>query len=360
MKVIHCCLLAAALSLPADLSYADGKESAMKVLVAPVVREQLQQTLPLSGTLVSPQLSNLSARVSGTVKTLHVDIGDRVVRGQPLMSLDDTIAKLNLQSTEAARDEAEVLHQNAQRLADEALRLANSNHLSQTELQTRQSQAKAAQARVLQLNVQHSVQAEQLNRHTLHAPFDGVIASKLTETGQWVNDASAVLTLSQMNPLYLEVQVPERFFGQLQQGASVALSTNRDNGPASARIERIVPVSNPKTRTFLVRAQVANSDWALLPGMSVKAQLPLNTSSAEALQVPVDAIVRKANGSHQVWVVRNGENSRVAQPVEVAIGRSAGNRVEIRSTGLNTGDLVVILGNEDLKAGQPVAIEGER
>ena len=111
-----------------------------------------------------------------------------------------------------------------------------------------------------------------------------------------------------------------------------------------------------------MRASVANPDWALLPGMSVKAELALADNSADAnasaaLQVPADAVVRNSNGSSLVWVVRENAQGRVAQPVEVSLGRSAGNRIEIRARELKGGDLVVILGNESLKPGQPLIIE---
>ena len=245
-------LLAAAIALAASLACAQDKAPpAVKVLVAPVVKAPLQQTLSLSGTLVSPTSSNLAARVSGNIETLHVDIGDRVKSGQALLTLDKKLASLELQRITAARNEAQILHRDAQRLAQEAKRLAESKHLSQTEYQSRQARAEAASANVKQLNARYAVQTEQLQRHTLRAPFAGVIASKLTEPGQWVNEGGAVFTLAQMDPLHLQVQVPERFFGQLQNGAAITLKAGQQQQIiAQVEAERIVPISSPNTRTF--------------------------------------------------------------------------------------------------------------
>lgn len=339
-------------------------QPAMKVLVAPVIRAPLVEKLPLSGTLVSPKFSALATRIDGYVEKLFVDVGDKVQKGDPLLSLDAKIAKLELQRLKAAREEAEVLYRDAERLAVEARKLVGNQHISQTEYETRLAQAAARNAAVIQLDAQLAIQQEQFDRHTLRAPFEGVIAEKLTETGAWVNNDSAVLRLVQMDPLYLQARVSERYFGRLQKGGQVAFYSGlRSEQSRVAQVDRVVPVSDPSSRTFLIRAVIPNLDGSLVPGMSIKAEFTLSDKQADAvLQVPADAIVRRIDGDTIVWVIRpveqgKGEQGKVAQPVMVSVGRSESNRVEIRSDQLKPGDSVIVLGNESLRPGQSVSIE---
>ncbi|MGI9287344.1 MAG: efflux RND transporter periplasmic adaptor subunit [Pseudomonadales bacterium] len=331
----------------------------MKVLVAPVVSAPITEKLPLSGTITSPQFSALATRVDGYVEKLLVDVGDNVQTGDPLLKLDASIARLELQRLSAAEEEADFLYRDAARLAREAKELVKSKNISQTEYETRIAQAAANKARTAQLNAQREVQREQLERHTLKAPFAGVVAEKLTEAGQWARADSAAFRLAQMNPLLVEVRVPERYFGQLHVGSAVELVPNfQPDLKISAAIERIVPVSDPGSRTFLTRVKVPNPDWSLAPGMAVRAEFSLGAAqTGPVLQVPADAVVRRTDGSTLVWAVKSSDNASIAQPIVVRVGRSAGDRIEVSSDQLKPGDSVVILGNESLRAGQSVTIE---
>ncbi len=342
----------AALALPCfTLAAAD-----MKVLVAPVISAPLLKQLPLSGTITSPKFSTLAARVDGYVEKLVVDVGDNVKAGDPLLELDARLARLELQRLAAAREEADFLFGDAARLAREAKKLAAKKNISQTEFETRIAHASANKARTMQLAAQYAAQQERLARHTLRAPFAGVIAEKLTEAGQWTSAETAAFRLVQLDPLLVEVRVPDRYFGQLQVGSAVTLMANfRSETKIDAAIERIVPVGNTDSRTFLARVKIPNADGALAPGMAVRAEFSLGDGQAAAvLQVPVDALVRRTDGSTLVWVVRTEADASVAQPVQVSIGHSVGDRIEIRSDQLKPGDPVVILGNESLRPGQAV------
>lgn len=350
-----CSVTAVALVLP----YFATAAPAMKVLVAPVVSAPIVKKLPLSATITSPRSSALATRVDGYVEKLLVDVGDRVQLGDPLLELDARIARLELQRLAAAAAEADFLYRDAARLAREAKELVSSKNISQTEYETRIAQAAANKARTAQLEAQREVQQEQVERHTLKAPFAGVIAEKLTEAGQWARADSAAFRLAQMDPLLVEAHVPERYFGQLRVGTNVRLIPNFQAGlEINAQIERIVPVSDPDSRTFLTRVKIANPDWSLVPGMAVRAEFLLgDAQSAPVLQVPADALVRRTDGTALVWVVRPSKDASVAQPVAVTVGRSANRHIEISSDQLKPGDPVVILGNESLRAGQPVSIE---
>jgi multidrug efflux pump subunit AcrA (membrane-fusion protein) len=115
-----------------------------------------------------------------------------------------------------------------------------------------------------------------------------------------------------------------------------------------------VPVSDANTRSFIARMDVANDGYRLAPGMSARLVFALADSGAPpVLQVPADAVVRRADGSAMVWLVRDGK----AKSAPVGVGRRVGDLVEISVSGgeVRRGDLVVTLGNESLVEGEALS-----
>lgn len=346
-------LLAAALAAPLPAA------AQMRVKVTPVVAAPVQQTLQLPGTLVSPRSSALAARVEGHVDSLLVEVGDRVATGQPLLRLDDTIARLELERLEISLAEAELLQRDAQRLAREAEALAGAQSMSQSRYRTQLAQAAIEEAKVRQIRAAIAIQRERVARHGLAAPFAGVVTQRRAERGQWVGAGDSVLQLTATDPLRVELDVPERHHGRVAAGTPVTVLPADAEGDAAiaGTVERVVPAADPVSRNFRVHIALANPDGRLMPGMSARVTVALGDApgaSAIALQVPADAVERRPDGSARVWVVQRGGDGSVARPVAVRTGRHVGDRVEIVSPDLRPDDLVVVQGNEGLRPDQPV------
>ena len=129
--------------------------------------------------------------MSGLISTVHVDAGDRVEKGEPLIDLDRAVAELDLRRARAAVTEAQAHLTESIRLRDEARELISGRSISE-------SQALAAQAReavLSRVRAKRAQQAETVRRHTIIAPFPGVISRKRTEAGEWVQPGAAVLDL---------------------------------------------------------------------------------------------------------------------------------------------------------------------
>jgi len=276
----------------------------------------------------------LAPQESGLVQRMTVDAGDRVEAGDLLLELDAELTRLELQRLEAMHAEAELMYQDAKRLADEGRRLIGDKNISKSQFDSRLATEAAEEKQLSQLDLQIQMQRVRLERHTLRAPFAGVIGFKNTEVGQWLGAGSSAFQLVQMDPLRVQARVPERYFAEVQAGTRV----------------------NVNTRSFVARMDIPNSAWRLAPGMSAHLVFSLGGAhSKPVLQVPADAIVRRADGSLVVWVVRND----TAQSVTVALGRRNNSHVEVRSDELREGDLTVTLGNESLRAGQNItAVRG--
>jgi membrane fusion protein (multidrug efflux system) len=329
----------------------------MQVRVEPVILAPIIEELPLSGSVLSPRSSMLAPQESGLVQRMTVDAGDRVEAGDLLLELDAELTRLELQRLEAMHDEAELMYQDAKRLADEGRRLIGDKNISKSQFDSRLATEAAEEKQLSQLDLQIQMQRVRLEHHTLRAPFAGVIGFKNTEVGQWLGAGSSAFQLVQMDPLRVQARVPERYFGEVQAGTRVTISVDAFPGDQIvAGVDSVVAVSDVNTRSFVARMDIPNSDWRLAPGMSAHLVFSLGGAhSKPVLQVPADAIVRRADGSLVVWVVRDD----TAQSVPVALGRRNNSRVEVRSDELREGDLTVTLGNESLRAGQNItAVRG--
>ena len=324
----------------------------MQVRVEPVILAPIIEELPLSGSVLSPRSSMLAPQESGLVQRMTVDAGDRVQAGDLLLELDAELTRLELQRLEAMHEEAQLMFQDAKRLADEGRRLIGDKNISKSQFDSRLATEAAEEKQLSQLDLQIQMQRLRLERHSLRAPFAGVIGFKNTEVGQWLGAGSEAFQLVQMDPLRVQARVPERYFGEVRTGTRVVISVDAYPGDQIvASVDSVVAVSDVTTRSFVARMDIPNTAYRLAPGMSAHLMFSLGGEhSKPVLQVPVDAIVRRADGDVLVWVVRDD----TAHSVPVTIGRRNNSHVEVRSDELREGEHTVTLGNESLRGGQNI------
>jgi RND family efflux transporter MFP subunit len=319
--------------------------------LAPVVEE-----LRLTGTLTSPRVARLAPQVEGRVAAIEVDAGSRVAAGDTVLRLDDELARLQVAQAGAARREA------VAELEDARRRLSELSDLAQREGIVPESDVRAAAAEVERdsavverRKAELALAEALLRRHQITAPFDGVIAARSSELGEWVGTDTQVLELVAVDALRLDVQVPQGYFGRITTDTPVTL---RLDPMREARIEtkitEIVPVSDPTARTFLARIDLDNAQGRMTPGMSAQATLRMDTGQ-EGVVVPRDALVRYPDGRIVVWVASVDGDAYSVSERQVRSGLSAAGQVEILS-GLKAGSQVVVGGNEALREGQRVRV----
>jgi RND family efflux transporter MFP subunit len=200
---------------------------------------------------------------------------------------------------------------------------------------------------------------DRLEKFTIVAPFGGFVITEFVERGAWVKAGDPIAELVQIDPIEVEVFVPEQQVVAIRPNEPAPVTLAALPGQVfSGRIAQIVPLANVQSRTFPVRIVVENPlDDSGLPimrvGMLASVQLAAERPR-RAMLVPKDAL-RLDTRPLQVVRVLNGQ----ADPVEVEIGASRGSMVEaitISGTPLQAGDLLVVRGNEGLLRDQPVQI----
>lgn len=312
----------------------------------------LSQQLVLSGSLTAVQDAGLSTRSAGLVAELLVDAGSTVSQGQALLQLDTRLAEHELAERKAALNAAQVMQTEQQRLVSEAEQLIAQQLFPQTELALRRAALAQADAALQQAQAAAARQQEVLNRHTLTAPFAGVIARRYTDVGEWVALGTPVLQLVNLSPLLLDVQVPQEYFTVLNTLRRIEVQPDLLAGEKlTATLLATVPVGDATARSFLARLAIEQSGVTLLPGTSASAILYFERDDATALVIPPDALLRHPDGKFSVFTVRDGKAWRH----NVTLGRSNEQGVEILS-GLPKQQAVVVRGNEILRDGQAVRV----
>jgi RND family efflux transporter MFP subunit len=333
-------------------------DPATPVEVARAVAADTAETLRLTGTVTAERRARLSPRVSGLVAAVRVDAGDRVEEGDVLLDLDRVLAELGLRRAEAAVDEARTRLTEAKRLQGEAKELVKDNYIPETDAHARTANVKLNAAVVARLEAEVHEAQERVARHSVVAPFAGVISRKLTEAGEWVETGVPVLELVGTDDLRLDVQAPQERFVDVDENTSVSVRLDgHPNRTFTGRVAAKVPVHDPGARTFLVRVLLEDADGWMIPGMSAAATFGIS-GERSAVTVPRDALVRDSDAIERVWIVEDvdGESRVSSRPVR--IGRSLAETIEVVE-GLEVDLPVVIRGNETLREGQVVQVLAE-
>ncbi len=312
--------------------------------------------LVLSGTATARRISLISPATEGLVENTLVDAGDHVNAGQVLARLDQVIASHELATAEAALAEGVARLRDAERRRDEAAQVHAKNLIAETTYESAVAEASILEASVRKLKAEYERQREIVDRHTVRAPFPGVVARKLAEVGQWVQRGDALFDLVDTDVLRVDVPVPQNYYSLMTAGTPASVRFDAvPNEPIDTTVSTRVTVGDPAARTFLVRIEIDNRQLRFAPGMSARVVLRPGARGGEmALQVPRDALTRLEDGSYQLWLIDSQSSPATVQPVTVQVQRFTGRSAVIAPGAVKDGDSVVVRGNENLRPGQTV------
>lgn len=336
-----------------------AQENSTPVSIVRATMSPVYDEIPLSGSILARRVSRISAKLEGFVAELMVDDGYEVKAGEPLLMLDNVMAKIELSRSRAQVSEAQARLKEAERQRDEATELVKKKHIPATSYEATLSEVDISAAILQGLRAELARQEETLSRHTIYAPFDGVIASKLVEVGQWVDTGTALLELVEVDVLRVDVPVPQHYFAAVTPGTEVKVRFDAlPEQVFSGKVTMKIPVGDESARTFPVRIEMQNKERVIAPGMSARVRFLLNRRE-QALVLPRDAIVKKSDGTELVWVVNDKDGVLQAMSIKVQSGKPFERMVELVKGELSAGERVIVRGNEILRPGQAVHVVEE-
>ncbi|XOV86721.1 MAG: efflux RND transporter periplasmic adaptor subunit [Pseudomonadota bacterium] len=320
--------------------------------IGPVV-----ETVRINGTVSAQRASGISSPVPGLIEACLTEAGDQVAPGDLLVQLDVEAQSLALNRIRAERDQVEVELADAVRRLTEAERLGTQADIAITEVEGRRANVARFKAALAAADAAVAEQEAVVRRHSITAPFAGVVVSRSAEVGEWVNPGEPLLELVATASLWFDFQVPQSHYGRITKDTGILFTFDRQAGqPIRGTISALVPVKDPAARTFLLRA-IAPPPYPhpVTPGMSVRGELLIDTGR-DSVTVSRDAIIRYPDGRTTVWTLEGTSEGQVARELRVETGVEFDGRVEVVS-GLDPGVTVVSRGNESLRPGQKVAVQ---
>jgi membrane fusion protein, multidrug efflux system len=297
------------------------------------------------GSLRAVRGVDVTTEVTGLVRSLHFKSGEQVERGQILVELNADSEIAQQRALEAAADLAATVY---------------TRDKAQFEVQAvSQAQLDADAADLKNKRAQAAAQAALVAKKTLRAPFAGRLGITTVNPGQYLNTGDKVVTLQEVDPVYVDFKLPQQQLAMIAKGQSVNLTTDAFPGVKFVgTITAIDPRVDPSTRNFQAEATVPNADQKLVPGMFARVAV-IAGEPRQYLTLPQTAITYNPYGA-TVFVARKkpdgSDKDLIAQQSFVTLGPTRGDQVAVLK-GVSEGDLVVTSGQLKLHNGAPLIVD---
>ena len=331
IKLSHLVLLLGASILFSCGSKKDDTEEITKpkVKIETATRTEVLQANEYTATVQSDIVNKISPAMPARIRKIYVEVGDRIRRGQTLVTLDNT--NLSQQQTQIAS-----LERDLQRYEE----LYEVGGISKQQLEQMQVQVKVAK----------STSNNLAENTTLTSPINGIVTQRNYDSGD-MPAGMHILQIEDFNPVKLLVNVSENLYTKLSKGMEVQVAIDVYPGEEfTGKISLIYPTISQASHTFPVEIQILNSDMRIRPGMFARAKISLGTN--ESIVVP-DASVLKQTGSNDrhVFVINDGKAIKKV----ITVGQHLGDTYEVIS-GIEVGDEVVVAGASRLSDKQEVEV----
>lgn len=308
----------------------------ISVSTAPVQVMPVTDSIAAYGNLVALRTVNIAPETSGVVKAILFTDGQFVTAGMPLVQMDATTVKAQLES---ARAQAATDVQNLHRIE----LLASKGLNSTSSLEEAQARAAASQAQVV-------IAEQRLAQTTLRAPFDGRLGIRQVDAGAFVPSGSTIVQLEDTTDLQIEFRLPSGVAVHLTEGMPVHIAVPGTHQSITGKLSFIDPTVSTDTRSVLLRALVHNPGPDVRPGLFVRVTVNLATNP-DALVVPFDAVITEL-GSSYVYVVGK---DHIVHRQTVTLGLADGSVQQLLS-GVKQGERVVTVGQFRMHDGVRVKV----
>lgn len=324
--------------------------------------ERYQPNTTVTGTLEVANQTKVQAVVNSQANQILVKVGDKVKKGQPLVTLNLEDSKNKLAQAQSDVIAAQAQANVAQSLASRNKVLLDKGFVAEIEYERSLADAKAQQQAVNAKQAQLNIVKKMYGDMTITAPMSGVIASRSIEAGQAVSAGQTLMEIIDPSQLEFAANVPSEAQGQVAIGQSVPFTVNNNNTKFVGQVSRIAPQVDASTRQMLIYVKVNPSENTdqLRAGMFATGTIDYGQIQVGIL-VPSNAVmlddnaksdgkatsattnIKPTNANNQkgyVWLI-NQEQRFVRQPVEIIKRYDDTNQYLI--SGVNMGSLVVLV-----------------
>lgn len=310
----------------------------------------------LPGELESFYETDIFPRVSSYISKIHVDIGDRVKKGQLLAELEAPELIANLTAAYSKVKAAEAVHQSSRAVYQRALKTQKTpGAISEMDVETYWSKAVSDSLMVVAEQAHYESVKQLVDYLKITAPFTGVVTDRRLSPGAFVGPGGQssvpLLKIKQLDRLRLRLAVPEAYLGDIRPGTPVQFTVRTfQNEVFTGNLARVSHSVRTDTRSEMIEIDISNPYEKLKPGMYVSARLPVQANEG-SIFVPKSAVV---SNMEQTFVIRvvNG----IAERVAVHRGDATESHVQIFGD-IQHGDVILKVASDEIPNKSPVAIE---
>jgi len=315
-----------------------GDRTVIPVKVIPVAMTTISRTIDYTATVLPYEEVNMAPSAPGRIEKIYVEVGERIRKGDDLFLMDRTqLLQMKLQLTSLEKDLSRL---------DTLLRTGSTKQQQYDQMKTQYDVTKS--------NVDF------MEENTLmRAPFDGVITGKYFENGEMYSGTpttqtgrSAVVTIMQITPLKVNVNISEQYYPLIRKGMKAEVIADVFKSEKfTGTVFRIAPTVNAATRSFNVELELPNRNELLKPGMFVRVAMELG--EVETFVVPANTVmIQEGTNLRYVFVAENNEAKRIV----VGLGKRFDDKLEVISDDLKEGDQLITEGQARLIAGDKIEI----
>ncbi|APV49959.1 hypothetical protein BWI17_09830 [Betaproteobacteria bacterium GR16-43] len=322
--------------------------------LAEMRRVPLGRQIPVSGSMKPLLQATVRSKVPAEVARVHVQEGDRIVAGAPLVSLDTADLKARYDAQAAAVAEAKARLDLAKKNQANNKALLEKSFISQNAYDGVINTVQVAEANLQSAEAQATIAQRALADAQVKAPFSGVVAKRWVNVGDKVTSDMPVAHVVDLGRMELEAQIPVGEIPFVHVGQEIAFTVDGFAGRKfNGKVERVNPSVEAGSRSIMVFVTLPNADASLKGGMFANGVLA-TAAGTEVNVIPITAVLEEG-GQSFVHVVKGGKVERRS----VVVGqRSIEKGLVVVKEGLETGVPVVIVKADGIKAGSIAIMKG--
>lgn len=295
----------------------------------------------VQGVVEAEHNAQIYPEAAALITSIHVKEGDRVEKGQTLITLDHRVISSNIDEARTALELAKTLYEKQEKLWNQKIG-------SEVQYLQAKTNYEGARDRVETLEAQRAL-------FVMKAPFAGIVDEIVPKEGEMANPAAPAIRLINMDDVYIKADVTEGYLNKIKAGDSVNVSFPSLGISKASRVTRKANFINPNNRTFKIRIDLKNQGLEVKPNLLAEVKIR-DYYADSTISIPSRLIQMTPSGEEFVYVAEGPLDSATARRVMIKSGVSYNDTTEILS-GLKEGDVLIDKGARAIKDGDLVSIQ---
>jgi RND family efflux transporter MFP subunit len=313
-------------------------DKTVNVTVSPLAAQDFKHFVEAQGLVEAKNNVMVPARSQGTLLGVYVTEGSGVKAGQVIAEQDNGVLRESIEAMKTQLDLAAIIYEKQKTLWDQKIG---------TEIQFLQAKATKES---LERNI--ATQQKQLAMSKIIAPIAGVVDEVKMKIGEMPIPGMSYIRIVNLNNLKVKANISDIYLATVRLGDYVLVKFPDLNKEINAKVSFVSRVVNPASRTFSIEVSVPNVGGLLKPNQIAVVNIN-DQSTGRALVIPQN-LIQESNGQSTVLVARVEGNKKIARSRKITTGLQYNGQIEIK-TGLQSGDLIITQGYQELVDGQTIA-----